>query len=416
METLVYTYRFRFILLGLSFVTIFSKAQGIIPLNILTPYDIRLYMPAAEDVQIQCTLEHGFRADAFDTDGHTVPLFELWQPTQSFLAAVLANPDVLDHFSDALKTITDDGLRGHATLTGSLQYDAALLAARIKLPYCWWFNIFVPIYHLARRGDFTAVPPGHSADDELVYNLLMTDIPETLNLLGLSTCSFSHTNIGDCAFSFEWMENYPQRKPWLKNVWLDMRLGFTIPTAKKIDPVDIFALPLGNNGSTGLFFAGSVKVTLLHVGIFGADAEFLHLFNNSEQYRIKTTRDETDFLFSAVTNILYAWGTTQRFTLSYQTSSWDGMSIYTAYQVIKHGEDTIYLDNNSYSQAIANTAQSIQDWTIHEWWVSLFIDSSWLLPADSPCVPIVQLYARIPFNGHNSMAINSAGISIGLDF
>lgn len=412
----MYTYKFRFILLWLFFIASLSTLHGIIPLNVLNPYDIRLYMPTPEEVQIQCTFEHGFRAHAFDTDGRAVSLFELWQPTQSFLAAILANPDALAHFSDALKTITDDGIRGHATLAGSLQYDAILLAARIKLPYCFWFNIFIPVYHLARQGIFTPVAPGYSSDDELVYNLLMTNITETLDLLEISANSFSRTSIGDCAFSFEWMENYPQRKPWLKNVWLDMRLGFTLPTARNTDPVNIFALPLGNNGSAGLFFAGSVKVTLLHVGIFGADAEFLHLFNNSEQYRIKTTRDETDFLFSTVTDILYAWGTTQRFTLSYQTPSWDGMSLYTAYQVVKHGEDSIYLDNNSYSQSIANTAQSIQDWTIHEWWVSLYIDSSWLLPANSPCVPIVQFYARIPFNGHNSMAINSAGISIGLDF
>ena len=52
---------------------------------------------------------------------------------------------------------------------------------------------------------------------------------------GLDISSWSKTGIGDLSLMVEWLRDFPQPKPLLKNVRLNLRGGISIPTGVKKD-------------------------------------------------------------------------------------------------------------------------------------------------------------------------------------
>ncbi len=234
---------------------------------------------------------------------------------------------------------------------------------------------------------------------------------------GLELCGWKRRGVGDLTTFLQWFMDYPQERPLLKNVRLNGRFGLNLPTGKKVDEDKIFAVPFGYDGATGLIFGGGLDLELGYFLRAGIDIELLHLFGHTRHRRIKTNENQTELLLLQKLCVYKDYGITQRFNLYGQLYKlFGGFSFKFGYQFFKHGRDDISFCSDQFSVAVANTACSLQSYTMHHIVLNAIYDFSEHLCEDSTVIPYFSVYGRIPVNGKFSALVPMIGGVISLSF
>ena len=95
-----------------------------------------------------------------------------------------------------------------------------------------------------------------SAGDQSVRQNLTNDFFANVATLGdgLYLGDWSRTGIGDLVLMMDWVQDFYQYKPLLKNTRVNWRIGFNFPTGLREDEDKVFARPFGFDGALGLIF------------------------------------------------------------------------------------------------------------------------------------------------------------------
>jgi hypothetical protein len=257
-----------------------------------------------------------------------------------------------------------------------------------------------------------------TADDFRVKEYLTNNFITNVKNLGcLDICGWTRNGVGDLLVLGEWMRNFEQSKKVLKNVRLSARLGLTLPTGKRTDEDKIFAFSFGNDGATGTIFGGGLDLTLGEYIKAGLDVQILYPFGNAKCRRIKTHCNQTEFLLLQKVDAFKEFGITQRFTL--YAEIWKpigGLSLKSGYQYMRHSEDFLYIRSNEFSNVIANTAENLQDWTMHSFLFSLNYDFFTGQEDERKVHPYFSIFAKVPFNGMRVAMERTAGLMLSIDF
>ncbi len=397
--------------------------------NAFRPFDINLRHPYWKGTSFKPTTwgEFGYKTMGFNGDHDSVNVLQIWTPTQSTIGMLQGFPATFPA-SEYLQSIgdpVDDGVRGHIVPTGKLDFRYGL-GIMGRYYFCKGIDValFIPAYSMKLSNikfeDLT--PRGSNLEDIEVRENLTGILPEVIKELDPSynINGWDRTGLGDITIMGEWMQDYPQRKDFLKNVTLDTRLGLTLPTGLRKNEDDLFSIPFGFDGSVGLVFGGGIQVTWLGVehGIRGGvDAQFFYLFGNTRERRIKVAANQTDLLLLAKVGVHNDPGFTQRFNLYLQMYKFhQGLSGAFVYQVFKHSEDTISLSNNMYSSAIANTAASLDEWEIHQFIFKLDYDFQGYISDDASIKPQLTAFYKLPMSGKRAVLANTFGFVASLNF
>jgi len=397
-------------------------ASGARGMNILQPYDT-LIMPLHDTQHTWHLLGHaetGINDKGFDWDGGGTDVLRIWHCDQQALDMLKGAPDGSPIASknleiEAIPGLDSDPRAGLFCVSGDLRLD---FAGALWGRYTWCnnlvFSLFFPFYAF-RLGDVRWCD--QTTNEELIEKLT-GDLPRYTRELGcLDICGWRRVGPGDLAFFASWIRDFPQRREWLQNVRLDCRLGLTIPTGLRQDENKIFAFPFGFDGACGIPFGLGLTVMMRPCFIAGMDVQLTPTFGNTRPRRIKTHECQTDLLFLNKTRAYKDFGLLQRFNLFVGLHRpWAGLSGRVGYQYLKRGENFLSLTCSNFSQRIANTAVSLDEWTLHQIVVYAENDFSWCVD-DAACVqPRLALYARIPFNGVRSAATTNIGLTFSLDF
>ncbi len=323
-----------------------------------------------------------------------------------------------------LMNAQDNGIRGHFRTTGDFKAKAFGLNGRYHLPHNLTLGLYLPVYDMRLRNVcFEDLTPGTSPEDIKVREQLTSRLQEVVNMFdpSLNLGGWSKTGFGDLTLLAEWHRYFPQGKPILKNVSLAARLGVMVPTGVKTDENDILFVPFGCDGSVGMVFGGGIDLTWdmpwFLTFRWGLDIEFIQLFGNTRNRRIKVQQNQTEFLLLAKVPVHKDYGFTQRFNLFLEAYRvWRGLSGRATYQFWKHSEDTLTLCTNEFSNAIANTAQSLQQWTMHQAIFELSYDFQCDVPEWSLFKPQFSVFYKVPFNGERSLLLNTIGATFSLNF
>jgi len=230
---------------------------------------------------------------------------------------------------------------------------------------------------------------------------------------GLSLGSWKRSGPGDLAILLEWLENFRQTKPFLKNVRVRAFAGFTAPTGKYADEDKIFALPFGGDGSFGFLFGAGLDLSFRTYLRAGLDVELLQLGGRTKCRRIKTNEQQTELLLLEKVNAFREYGFSQRFTLYAQGCNFlGGLEATIGYQFFKHGDDCLTLRGLQYSEEVANTAKSLEEWTMH----NLAFKLSYNFSDEYRVHPYLSAFIKVPFNGILSAQVKTAGFILGIDF
>jgi len=395
-----------------------AAVQG---MNLSRPHDIFFRPPAPQEefMQAYVWIEHGLKQTSYASDRKTINVLKYLDCDQNALK-------MLDGFADdscigqkrAQLRVVDDGVRGHFCVNGDLSVPFNIaLAWRFFFGHDLTLGAYLPIRSMKLKNvcwqEQTRMIDNQDAQ---VKSFLTNDFFCNVKRLGkdLELCDWSRTGIGDFEVIFEYMRNFEQQKPLLKNVLLDLRVGLTFPTGLKSDPDLILALPFGHDGATTVPFGGGIELLYGTWFKFGFDVELTHLFGNTRTRRIKTADQQTELLLLEKTRAYKDWGMQQQFTIYAQLYHFfKGFSFKVGYRFFKQGDSVIALCSNEHSALIANTAQSIEDWTAHDVMLKLSYDFGYDYDKYNPGF---ALFARIPFDGKRSVVSNTIGLMASIDF
>lgn len=390
---------------------------------LLRPYDTLIrptpYFDRCGELSIWA--EGGVRTTAYNGEGHQVNIFNIWNRNQNALAMLdgFGSSSPITDLFNRLDAI-DDGIRGHVLLNGKMHYDfgGAIGGRWYFLPHAW-LTAYIPFYRV-RLTDFsyTDLTLDNTSADLRVRNMLTTPLQQVIAQFGdgLQLGGWRRTGAGDMNLLVEFMFDFPQNRTILKEVEIDGRAGFTLPTGLKADPDRLLAFSFGYDGAVGIVWGGGLKVLLDCYVAAGIDVQLLHLFGNTRTRRIKTHIDQSDILLLAKTPTYIDYGLTQRFNLFLQAYKfYRGLSFLVGYQFLKKGEDHLALNSCDYSTTIANTAVSLDEWIVHSIELNMHYDFTQECDG-SAYAPQASLFARIPFNGKRSIAFTTVGIMVAVDF
>jgi len=398
-------------------------AVGLHGMNLLRPYDTLVRPPfnGSSKWQVAAYAEGGVGTRAFDSCTSVCDVLHIWQDQQNALA-------MLDGF-DANSPIgqlrtkvdaNDNGTRGHLIFNSDFKVNYAVaFSARALFLQHFSFALYVPVYSMQLSNvhwcDLTA---GKDDADVRVKECLTDHLASIVCDLGdgLDLGGWKRSGAGDVVAMLEWLRNFPQQKPLLKNVFLNWRLGLGIPTGKRVDPDKLFALPFGNDGATSLLFGFNLELTFGEYFKCGVDVELTHIFDQIRVRRIKTAFNQPELLLLQKAEVHKDFGLSQKFNLYFDAYKlFKGLSVKVGYQYFKQGEDTLAVVCNDYSSEIANSALSLQDYTMHQIVVNGYYDFSEHMQ-DSNVKPYLSVYARLPFNGKRVTLERMVGVVCAVNF
>jgi hypothetical protein len=394
-------------------------------MNILRPYDtlIRPYYDSNLPFQIALYGETGFSSTrAFNECGPVNNVLKVWNCDQNALK-MLEGFNVNNAKSQLLIKLNanDNGTRGHFNVCGDLDLDAAIaFAFRYFFYDNWSISAYLPVFAMQLKNvTWQDQTQDITAADMRVKQLLTNNFFSIVKQLGdgLDLQGWKQSGFGDLALFLEWYRDFPQIKPLLKNVRINWRLGLIFPTGRPWDENEIFAVPFGFDKAFSIPFGLGLDITLGSYLKTGIDVQLTHIFGNTRDRRIKTQVDQTELLLLAKTNAYKDFGLIQRFNLYVQFYKFlYGLSFKVGYQFFKKGEDELSLKTNTFSNKIANTAERLQDLTMHNMIVDVIYDFSEHFGDEPQLRSELSFYARLPFNGKRVALIPALGAVFSIDF
>lgn len=365
--------------------------------------------------------EHGFRAHGYNPTSCRVNVTQIWQNDQDGLA-MLDGFDCPGKISSKRTEVDadDDGVRGHLKPCATLDVDfGCTFAARRAFPYNIMLGIYMPFFTSRLHNISFIDQTGFVlAPDERVRKYLTHDFAHNVAELGcIDIGPYRRTGPGDLTLVADWLQNFPQPRPFLKNVLVNARLGLTLPTGKRENINKILAFPFGYNGTATLLFGGGLTLSYGSYARVGFDVELRKSAGHAWNQRIKTAAQQTELILLQAANAYIDYAFEQQYTIfAHLHDIICGTTLKLAYQFFKHGDDTISVCSNAFSSRIASTAERLQERNWHLMLATLDFDCSVVMPPCPRAIPIVSLYTEIPFKGKRVIVSPIIGGILNIDF
>lgn len=373
-------------------------------------------------LQLSVLGEGGIGNRSYNEDGNCVNILQVLTPNQNAIAMLKGFPQC-SPITELLNRIcaTDNGVRGHLVPSAELKLDYTLSwGARYFFTENLSFQVYLPFYSIRLNNVSWC---------DLTKDITQCDIDVKENITdkiyeiakdygcGLDLGGWHRQGIGDLSLQIEWMQDFKQEKPFLKNICLGCRSSLNLPTGLKKDEDKIAALPFGNDGAVGIMLGGTLIATLGDYIRTGFDIRLEYIFGNERIRRIKTYPDQTSLLLLQKAVVYREWGIIQQFNLFIDLINfYKGFSGKVDYQYLKHGEDSISIASNTFSTTIANNGGNLNDWTVHSIVAKVGYDFGYHLNECAPVIPQVWIYGKTPVNGSRSTMFISAGAILSVEF
>lgn len=395
------------------------------PVNMFHPWDILLFQPLVFLPEFQCSVgyERLINACGMQADDEELcqdwrrcaNVLQIYQDEQDAIAALKGNDLLSDMGQETFLFSLDDdnGTHGIFKPCGKLTVDNILLSAR----YAWCngvsFGLYLPVVQ-AELKDVQWIEQRFNTTFESQININLIRELERIGKINLF--GWKRHGLGDLAALFTWDRFYYQNKPWLKNVHVGLRGGLIFPTGLKKNENDLFAFAFGNDGGLGIVGGATMELWFAHCLRFCLDGEFTQIFGDCRARRIKTDRAQTDLLFLVKTPAFKEIGFQQHYTLwleAYQF--YKGLSLRCAYQYTKHNEDKLFIGSDHWDPVVANSAESLQEWTMHNLIISTKYEF-WQGRNNPRYWPTLMIFYKHGFNGKRAVLANTIGAQLSVNF
>ncbi|MBA2307635.1 hypothetical protein H0W26_05900 [Candidatus Dependentiae bacterium] len=411
-----------------------SWCGAVPPINLFRPSD-RPLMPEPVwcnwSCQTSIAYERAFHIRAFRDDEEesqidlcasvdkkkSYNVLQLYQSDQNALAALKGFQSHVPegNLSQLFNTNDENGKQGLFRPRGDLSIPLNLMIShRMYFSHGLSLAFHLPFYAMELKNVcWRSLNPEVTGEQLLERDLLQ----EVQQSAALKAGGWKRTGIGDFVAQMTWMREYIQPKPLMQSVRVQGRLGLICPTGKRQDEDRVLAFPFGSDGAWGIQFAGGLDLTFYYTLRGGLDAEFIHLFGNNRCRRVKSASHQTDFLFLRKVPTFREFGLGQQYNVYIESyHCWRGLSLKFNYQFLRRNEDRLDLRSDLLSTRVANSAESLQDWTAHSLIAMVRYDLWKDLPECSSVKPALRGWFKWGFNGSRALVANSVGLQLDIAF
>lgn len=412
--------------LSIFFIVCFSgNIFGYFPINLFRRYDFNFEIDRVSDERFQLAGLAGgsVHVNGRNQDGDSVNFLQIWNHNQSALTMLRGfDPETeIGQLAAQFTPDNDNGIRGHILPKANFHVVDAGVMSKFYLPQDFFISFYLPIYSM-KFSDIELIDQTQliSPLDFKVRDSLTNNFASLVKSLGGPIIEpWQKTGIGDLVGVLQWTGNFAQSKPLLKNVRLNGRVGGTFPTGFQPCIDQFFPIPFGNDGAWGILFGGSLGLLWTEHLKGGVDVEFFQFFSHSAERRIKTDKNQmNDLVFLAKADSILEPGFMQTYNLYVEARKlFKGLSFRVAYQHIEQNESKIALLTNEFSTQIANTAESLQSWSINQLILNLSYD--WTIDGcqcERKVNPYLSVYYKLPFGGKNSVQLHFVGAALSFNF
>ncbi len=197
--------------------------------------------------------------------------------------------------------------------------------------------------------DFTICPGLDQLTKENVNCLLMEELPQIANEIGLDICDFVETSIEEIRFNLFWRHLY-ECYPYYDEKWPDVliipfaEISASLSPGKKKDPNKQFALPFGNNDHNAIGVSGGMNFDFVETIEIGVEAGFTYFFDRTfSDFRVPNSDLQTT-IFPFTTDVTIEPGHNWHFGAKMAAHHFlDNLSVYFQWLIVEHKEDKIKL-------------------------------------------------------------------------
>lgn len=180
-----------------------------------------------------------------------------------------------------------------------------------------------------------------------VEQLLMSEVTNISQEIGLNICEFSEISSEDVYFSLYWRHAYEFLNQDNCTQFLLIpffELGGSVAAGKFKDPNEAFGLPFGNNDHNSIFFTTGINFDFVKTIEFGAEVGITHFFSRDfKDFRIPTSEFQTG-IFPFTTDVTISPGHNWHFGAKISAYHFlDCLSFYFQYLLVEHQKDEICL-------------------------------------------------------------------------
>ena len=404
-----------------------SSMMQATPLGFLEPYN---FMIESEPLlppnkwQWNFLTQTCFNTTAFNADGAQVNALQIYESQQNLLG-LFQGVGLESQFYQQVNSIAggagggvNNSQNGLFTPTGDFSgYQVAFLSS-YKFHNNCYFKLALPIYNLQLSNvvwNYTGNNQtfyGQQIETELVTNFLQ----DAQWYFDLDLQGWKSAGLGDLALLLDYIGDYAQGRPVLRNVRVHARLGLTFPTGQLANENWLMSQPLGNDGSMSMPFGGGLDINLGRYFQCGFRAQFNYLWGSEKVRRVPTFQTQTTLLFPTVASTFTNHGITQTFDLYAQIyNAISGLSFKVAYEYFFKAQDTISVNVSGTDYNLLQTNLALDEITRHNMILLLSFDSAFLEKHDK-IHPQFGLFLNIPFNGSFATSASTVGAQLSLDW
>lgn len=404
----------------LSFLVV-GQVAAVSHSNLFNPYDILLHPPlmpagmhcltaAYEGAVSAC----GYQDDTPDCREfrRCVGVLQSWQSLQDGLAAFKGTQydsklgQVANLFS------RDDDAGNQALFAPCADFSASNLMFMYQYQWSsttsWAF--YLPVVHYAFK-NVRFVEQKNGSFFESTFAEKFRNLLEDTGHIALH--DQSRTTLGDITTLVWWEKSFPQMRPMLRNVTLRLRGGLTFPTAKG-DCESFIPTFFNYDASWGILGGATIQFAYSMCVGLGIDVEVLNLFGSQRTRRVKTDPAQTDLLFLERASTFRDPGFVQHYTVWGSLFITPQLTFRVAYQYVKQQDDQLFVASQSVDAEIANTAESLLEWTTNSAVFQLIYE----VPRgeEARFFPRVGAFYKIGFNGKRAVLADTVGLSLDIAF
>lgn len=397
------------------------------PLGFLEPYN---FMIEAEPASAQSKWQWNFLTQtcfdtqSFDQEGLPVNALQIYE-TQQNLLGLFQGLGAESQFNQLVNSLAggsgggvNNSQNGLFTPTGDFSgYQVAFLGS-YKLHQNCFFKVSLPVYNL-QLSNVTWTYTGNNttfSGEQIEAQLVNSFMMDAQNNFDLSLGSWKTSGLGDLACLLDYIGDYPQGRPVLRNVRVHFRLGLTFPTGLLANENQVMSQPLGSDGSMTMPFGGGLDINLGRYFQCGFRGQFSYIWGNAKMRRVPTFESQTTLLFPSTLSTFKNYGMTQTFDLYAQAYNiFSGLSFKVAYEYYFKAQDRISIYVPGFNYELLNTDLGLDEITRHNMICLLSFDSAFLEKHDK-IHPQVGIFLNLPFNGSLTTLASTVGVQLSLDW
>lgn len=409
---------FLFLVLGLWYV---SSVQAPYAANFLRAHDVgflQLFDAHNRTFMTGALLEHGFSTSrGYDGEGKQVPVMEMYASKQSAQAMLSdqvitfpPNENPEQFFPNTVQQ-TYNSNWGMFNLVGKFQQTSVTLWGRgvlstpETLPGRFSLAGYLPIKAVRVEGvDWTDLSDSSELGVEERRIGFSSRLKDFVNIVGsLDIGNWSKIGQGDAVLQLEWQHQFKQELDLIQHVKLEAALGILVPTSRMLDgDIDqIFAIPLGSNGAWGIPGKASLEVQLHERASAGVCVDALWLADVTKPRRLKTHLNQTEYLLLSKGRARMQHARTWRFSLFSRVHlPVEGLWASLSYHFAKTGDHTLIPEDNDFTSAVVNSAESLKESSSHDILFRLHFNRA---EKESFAVPGLSFFMKFPVGGCRSV-------------